>query len=168
MRVSLGRTDGTQPLGALFHAQEHPSSRDERRWFHDAHEQPGSKRVREPLSAARYQSRPERVERIQAKLPDPFESVASAGQDERAIRLNCGHRESLASSERNDIADRQLLKSWKNVVGTRSIQIAEQAIEPVIAVQPATPSPYERATARCLRGTRSPRPRALLNALGWR
>ena len=50
--------------------------------------------------------------------------------------------ESIASSKGNHVADCQLLKLRNDVIRTWTIEIAEQTIEPVIAVQPAASIPH--------------------------
>lgn len=48
-------------------------------------------------------------------------------------------RKPLAASHRNHVADFEMLTVRKDTFGTRTIQEAEQAVEPVVAVQPASP-----------------------------
>jgi hypothetical protein len=55
--------------------------------------------------------------------------------------LEDGHRPAWASPERNVVANREVLKLRENAPGARTIEVAEEAIEPVVAVQPAAALP---------------------------
>jgi hypothetical protein len=121
IRSSIAGARRSERFSPLLQAEQHPPRHDERRWFHHSHEQPCTNGVGETLGAARHESRPTVVERVQAKLPDPLEPVACPGQDERAIGLNRGHWESLASSKGNDVAHRQPVKFGKDAIRTWTI-----------------------------------------------
>ena len=58
-------------------------------------------------------------------------------QHQRAIELEDRHRPAWASSERNVVTNREMLKVGQNARGARPIEVAEEAIEPVVAIQPA-------------------------------
>jgi hypothetical protein len=48
----------------------------------------------------------------------------------------------LAARKRNFVAYSQVLKLGKNAASTRTIQKAKEAVEPVVAVEPATLIPH--------------------------
>jgi hypothetical protein len=92
------RSSDSQRFGALFHAQQHPPRHDKRRRLHDAHEEPCTKRVRKPLSAARYQSRTVVVEWIEAKLPNPLKAVRL--REIRSLVISLSIRDNAAESRK--------------------------------------------------------------------
>ena len=64
----------------------------------------------------------------------PLNPVAFAAEHERAIGLDRRDRESPAASDRDLIADGQLLKLGEDAIRARTIEIAEPPVEPVVAV----------------------------------
>src|SRR5262245_59014497 len=77
------------------------------------------------------------VHRVQPELPHPIKA-AQVAQHERAIGFEDGHRPAWRLSERNNVANRELLKFRENARGAGTIEVAEESIEPLVAVQPAT------------------------------
>ncbi len=64
--------------------------------------------------------------------------------------LNRGHREPLASSKRNDVAHRQLLKLGKDAIRARTIEVAKEPIKPV--TNPFHSCPEAMAEAAAMTG----------------
>jgi len=80
--------------------------------------------------AARYESCSRPVELVQAKLPHPIKAAQVPHiQHERAVGFDDGHRPVWASSERNVVANREVLELGENSRGARAIEVAEETIE---------------------------------------
>src|SRR5262245_6632934 len=101
-----------QSLGAQLQAEQHSSRHEECRGFDHAHEEPGSYCSGMANGVARDQSRAHAIDRTEAKLPRPFETVACTAQHEGSIRLDELHRKAWSAAERNLVAHLQPLKLW--------------------------------------------------------
>jgi len=77
-----------EPFGAPLEAEQHAPRHEKRRGLDHPHEQPGPESPWNADEIARDESGPSFIERIQAELPDPGETVARAAQDERPVRLD--------------------------------------------------------------------------------
>ena len=111
---------------------------------------------REPV--ARHEARPLLVERVQAKLPDPLKAVALAAQT--SARYGSMPSPGIPSaSDRDLVTDGQPLKlgqDWSR----SAIEITEQPVEPVVAVQPAALIPHLHEPRPDVSGRASPSPPA--------
>ena len=74
--------------------------------------------------------------RAPSSIPHP---VAVSAQHQRTERLDRLDRKSSAAADGNFVADRKLLPLGQNAFGARRVEVSEQAIEPVIAVETAAP-----------------------------
>ena len=138
IRANLACVRCAQRFGPVFHTEEHAPCHEESRRFDRVRGQPGPGA---PCAhtAARHQSRSLLVDCKQAELPHPIKAAhVPHVQHECASGLDGCHRPARASSERNLVADGKVLKLWKNAGCTRAIEIAEEPIEPIVAVQAAT------------------------------
>jgi RND family efflux transporter MFP subunit len=126
-----------QALGPLFQPEQHSTRHQKSCRLDRVREQPRPQRAcTDP--AAGYEPGSRLVNRIQPKLPHPIQAAdVSHVQYERAIGFEDGHRPARTSSDRNVVTDGEVLELRQNARGARTIEVAEQAIERVVAVQPA-------------------------------
>ena len=128
-----------QGFGPLRDAEQHAAGHDESRRLDRQRQQPrpGGAGTH---AAARHESCVGVVDRVQTKLPDPIKiSQAPHVQHERALRFDGRDRPARTLPQRNLVADREMLKLRENAGGAWTIQVAEEAVQPVVAIEAAAP-----------------------------
>jgi hypothetical protein len=76
-----------------------------------------------------------RIVSLNIELPTPLKVVGRARHHERSRRLDHEDRKRGASAYRNRVARLQVLELRQNPTRARCVEIPEQAIERVVAIQ---------------------------------
>ena len=127
---------------AALETEQHLARHDEGGRFEGTHEEGRTHSPRDASAVAGDEPRPPFIDRIQPELPHPFEAVGLAAEHQRAEWLNGFDWKPGTSTYRNNVTDPELLEFRQHSLRAWGVQEAKQAVEPVVAVQPAASIPH--------------------------